>query len=117
MADTPFNNGNIQPSDIALTDVVKLIKNGTEYQTRISNLDDFFGENLTLTFEQIYGDPYLSETLAPVLEEIDKILKAHTKELLYLNRLIALLVFELVQQGIEVNSKELLIELEIYLKK
>jgi len=117
MADAPFNNTNIKPSDITLLDIVKAIKNGTEYETRMTNLNDFFGENLSLTFEQIYGDPYLSATLGPVLEEIDKILKAHTKELLYLNRLLALLLFELIEQGIEIESKELLEELKIYLAK
>ena len=45
MADVPFNNTNIKPSDISLLDIVKAIKNGTEYETRFTNIITFIEEN------------------------------------------------------------------------
>ena len=45
MADAPFNNTNIKPSDISLLDIVKAIKNGTEYETRFTNIITFIEEN------------------------------------------------------------------------
>lgn len=45
MADAPFNNTNIKPSDISLLDIVKAIKSGTEYETRFTNIITFIEEN------------------------------------------------------------------------
>lgn len=45
MADASFNNTNIKPSDISLLDIVKAIKNGTEYETRFTNIITFIEEN------------------------------------------------------------------------
>jgi hypothetical protein len=45
-----------------------------------------------------------------------RLVNVNTKEILNLNRLLALLIFELIEQGIEIQSKELLTELKTYLK-
>lgn len=112
-----YNNGQIQTGDITLSDIIKAYKGSQEYETRFRNVVGFLERELTLDFSHIAGDPYLSSTLGPVLNQINHVLSVHTKEILYLHRLIALLIFELVEQGIEPESKELINELEIYLKK
>jgi hypothetical protein len=48
MSDTPYNNQQNQVGGIGLADLVKLIKSGTsqEYQSRMTNLNDFFSEHV-----------------------------------------------------------------------
>ena len=56
------------------------------------------------------------ETLSTDISALANLIAINSKQILYLHRLIGLLVFELVNQGIEIESKELLNELEIYVK-
>lgn len=57
------------------------------------------------------------ESLEADISSLTKLIAKNTKEILYLHRLIALLVFELMEEGIELESEELINELKIYLKK
>jgi len=57
-----------------------------------------------------------AELLASI-EALRNLIIGNTKEILYLHNLIGKLVFELVDQGIEIQSKELINELELYVKK
>jgi len=118
MSDTPYNNQQNQVGGIGLLDLAKLIKSGTsqEYQTRMTNLNDFFSEHVTPSFEHITGSPYTNEELSVILELLTSQIAVNTKEILYLHRLLALLIFELLEQGIEFEHKELYNEVKQYLK-
>lgn len=63
------------------------------------------------------GEDATVETLEADIRMLASLIAKNTKEILYLHRLIALLVFELIEQGIEIESKELLNELKTYLNK
>ncbi len=56
-------------------------------------------------------------TLEADIADLARLISINTKEIAYLHRLLALLIFELIEQGIEIESKELLNELKLYLKK
>lgn len=58
-----------------------------------------------------------TSTITTDIDALYRLISINTKEILYLHRLLALLIFELAEQGIEVESKELLTELKIYLDK
>jgi hypothetical protein len=45
MSNTPYNNTSIKPSDIQMSDLVRVIKNGTQYESRFRNVVDFIEEN------------------------------------------------------------------------
>ena len=115
MADVPFNNTNIKPSDISLLDIVKAIKNGTEYETRFTNLNDFFSDNITITFGQVNGDPYTNEQLGEILTELAKQILLIKSELYNQHIFNGNLIFELQEQGVKIESKVLLNELK-YIK-
>ena len=51
-----------------------------------------------------------------ILELLTSQIAVNTKEILYLHRLLALLIFELLEQGIEFEHKELYNEVKQYLK-
>ena len=61
-------------------------------------------------------DAALSPALIAILNGLQQQVDANSKEILRLNNLLALLIFELLEQGIEIQHKELHNELKIYLK-
>lgn len=55
------------------------------------------------------------ESIRADISALAAITSANTKELLRINNLLALLLFELIEHGIEIQNKELLTELKLYL--
>lgn len=77
-----------------------------------------FNDAVTLLDLIIARDADEDSTIESIRSDISvlaAITSANTKELLRINSLIALLLFELMEQGIEIESKELLTELKLYL--
>ena len=56
------------------------------------------------------------EEVETSITSLRDLIVANTREILYLHNLIGLLVFELLEQGIEIKDKKLLNEIKLYLK-
>jgi len=54
------------------------------------------------------------ESLSDDIATLSALILANTREILYLHSLVGRLVLELIEQGIEIESKKLLQELELY---
>jgi len=119
MADfVPSSNENIENS-INLASILKVYNTLTnrEFATRFNDVNELLSEFIRPHFGNVQDSPYSNEQLGQILTELTKQTVDNTREILYLHRLIALLIFELLEQGIEVESKELINELKIYLKR
>jgi len=107
------------PSNLSLLDIIKAFKNsnGLEFSTRLGDIGNLLSDSIEPLFENIQGSPYSNEELAEILNEFARQILLNKREIIYTKHLVALLTFELASQGIEVNNKELLEELKIYLAK
>lgn len=111
--------GNINaPNSITLLDILKTFNSvtGKEFLTRWQNVNDLLSPHIEPTFEHIQNSPYTNEELAAILNELTKSILVNSKEIIYLKHLIALVTFELLEQGIELPDKELMQNLKTYLK-
>ena len=100
------------PSSLTIEDLLKIyerLPGTTVYFTDLINI-------LNSISERDASEDATIETLSADISALSSIIAKNTKEILYLHRLIALLVFELIEQGIEVESKELLNEFKTYIK-
>lgn len=114
---TPTANPNT-PQSLTLIDILKTFNSltGKEFSTRWQNVNDLLSPHIEPTFEHIQDSPYTNEELATILNELTKSILVNSKEIIYLKHLIALVTFELLEQGIELPDKELMQNLKIYLK-
>jgi len=56
------------------------------------------------------------ESLSADIAALARLISINTKDILRLNMLLGKLIFELVEQGIEIENKELLNEMKLYYK-
>lgn len=106
------------PSKVGLLDILKSWKNenNQEFNLRWTDINNLLSDSIHPLFENIDGDPYSNEQLGEILLEIFRQLLVNKKEIIYTKHLIALLTFELQEQGIEINDKELQQNFKTYLK-
>lgn len=106
------------PESIGLLDIIKAYKNGTgaEFPTRLTNINALLSDNIEPLFSNIGGSPYSNEELGEILTFLVRETLLNKNEIIYTKHLVALLTFELAEQGIELESKELQENLETYLK-
>ncbi len=106
------------PNALTLLDIVRAFNSvtGKEFPTRFTNVNTLLSDNIEPLFSNIAGSPYSNEELGAILLELAKKTLVNTNDIIYLKHLVALLTFDLVKQGIDVESKELLVNLETYLK-
>lgn len=106
------------PNNLSLLDIIKAYSNttGQEFSTRFTNLNDLLSGSVEPLFENIQGSPYTNEELGAILTELTKQTLVNNREILFLRHLVALISFELIEQGIKVQNKELLENLKQYLK-
>jgi hypothetical protein len=107
---------NIAPNELTLEDVLTILRGTTEFKTRLTNVNDLLGSSITPLFENIEGDPYSNVELGDILLSLANSINVNTKEILFLKHLIAQLTFEIVDQGVKINNKDLIENLNIYLK-
>lgn len=90
-----------------------MVKDGVQYQC--SNTNGVNG-----IFREVDWNIIPNERIGPeltiVLNSLQSQINNNSKEILQLNNLLARLIFELLEQGIEMESKELNEELETYIK-
>jgi len=93
-----------------------MMKDGKAYQCKILEGVSGFFDARQWTDLGFAPDGTLSPALVAILNGLQLQIDINTKEILRLNNLLALLIFELLEQGIEMSSKELNEELETYIK-
>jgi len=106
------------PNNITLLDIVKAYNSetGQVFDTRLTNVNTLLSDSIHPLFVNIDGSPYSNEELGAILLELARKTLVNSNEILYLKHLVALITFDLNEQGIELNNKELIQNLEIYLK-
>jgi hypothetical protein len=106
------------PGSISLLTILKAFnpETGQEFPTRFTNVNTLLSDTIAPLFENIQGDPYTNEELGEILTELSKQVLLNSREILYLKHLIALLTFRCEEQGLKIGDKELLQNLETYLK-
>ena len=116
MAETPYTQTPATNS-ISLLTILKVINSpdNKEFFTRFTNVNELLSEHITPSFDHITGSPYTNEEISDILTLVTSQLATQKKEILYLHRLLALLIFELLEQGIEFEHKELYNEIKQYL--
>lgn len=117
IAPTPTSQG-VNPNQTALADVIALIRSSTRenYNQHLSQFIEFLNPHIRPTFEHISGDPYSNEELDEILTGFQQQITVNTLEIRYLHTLLAKLIFVLLEQGIDIEDKELLNEIKLYLK-
>lgn len=115
-APTPTPQG-VNPNQTSLADVITLIRSSTRenYNQHLSQFIAFLGPEISPTFEHITGSPYTSEELGAILADFQQQITVNKLEIRYLNILLAKLIFVLLEEGFEINDKELLNEVKTYL--
>lgn len=118
MADYIPEQQSTPPNGITLLDIAKVFNSqtGQEFSTRFTNINDLLSTEIRPLFINIEGSPYTNEQLGDILVELSNKTLVNSREIIYLHRLVALLIFELIEQGIEPDNKELIIELKKYIK-
>lgn len=113
MAIDPVDSQSTNPTNIALLDVIKLIRNSTrqEYDSRLSQFITFLNPEVRPAFENIIDSPYTNEELGSILISLQKQILVNTLEIESLHRLLAKLIFEINEQGIRIESEDLINEL------
>ena len=118
MPETLIPEGNPTPPDgLTILDIVRVFNSVTnkEFPTRFTNINDLLSPVIEPTFEHIQDSPYTNAELGEILTGLTRQTLVNSKEILYLHRLLALLIFELLEQGIPIENKELINEIKIYL--
>ena len=107
------------PSTLTLLDIIKIFNNSTgkEFSTRLTNLNDFLSPYIEPTFAHVVGSPYSNEELGAILTTLARQTLLNSQEIIYTKHLIALLTLELIEQGVKIEDKELIENLEIYNNK
>lgn len=102
------------PSNLTLLDIIKAFNNGTgkEYSTRFTNVNDLLSDSIEPLFVNIQGDPYSNEELGEILTELTKQILLIKSELYNQHIFNGKLIFELLNQGIKIEDKQLLEELK-----
>lgn len=117
MSTDPVNSQSALPTNISNLDVIKLIKSTTreEYDSRLSQFITFLNSRIRPEFENITDSPYSNAELGAILNQLSQQILVNSLEIQTLHRLNALLIFELIEQGIKIESQELINELQQYL--
>lgn len=119
MAETYIPEGNPNPpNNVDLLDIIKAFNSDTnkEFPTRVIDIKNLLSDHVEPTFEHIRDSPYTNEELGAALTELTKQTLLNKVEIIYIKHLIALLTFELIESGFNINEKELQENLKIYLK-
>lgn len=108
---------NTLPSGLTLLDIIKTYNNltGGEFSTRFTNINDLLSGSIEPLFENIQGSPYSNEELGVILTELTKQILLIKCEIYQQHIFNGKLIFELINQGIDIEDKILLNEL-IYIK-
>ncbi len=107
MADTQ----SIKPTDLELTDIVTVTRGVTEFKVRFTNINTLLSDNIEAMFSNLSGDPESNLLLKAILDNIRSLITNNSNEILYLHKQLGTLIFELTNQGIEIDSEELLNEI------
>ncbi len=118
----PNYNPEARPDYATAVSLLDIIKNynyrtNQEFPTRWTNINDLLSPVIEPTFENIQGSPYTNEQLNAILTALTRQTIVNSQEILFLHRLIALLTLEILNQGVKIEDKELIENLEIYCKK
>lgn len=113
----PENNPNA-PNTITLLSILKAFNSDTnrEFPTRFTDVNQLLSRHIEPSFENITGSPYSNEILGEILLELARGIAVNRKEIINAKHLIALLTFNLLEQGIEIDDKELTDNMKQYLK-
>lgn len=119
MSETYIPEGqNNPPSNMNILDIIKVFKssNNEEYVTRLINVNDLLSGYIEPSFENIQGSPYTNEQLNEILTTLATQTLVNRNEIIYTKHLVALLTLILLEQGIGIPNKELMQNLDKYIK-
>ncbi len=118
MADELISEGSqVHPNQISLLTIIKAWDSITnkEFPTRFTNVNTLLSDTIEPMFENITGDPYSNEELGAILTELTKQIMLIKSEIYNQHLFNANLIFALLEDGINVEEKILINELE-YIK-
>lgn len=106
------------PNSVTALDIIEIFKSSTgkNFDIRVQNLLDLIQNGGHVQFVNVDGSPYTNVQLNQIFTTFTNQILVNTQEINNLKHLIALLTFTLLEQGINSFDKELLRNLEIYLK-
>jgi len=107
-----------QPNELSLLDIVKAFRstNNQEFPVRFLNINQLLSPVIQPNFENIQNSPYTNVELNTILTGLTQQTLVNTRDIIYTKHLVALLTFELIEQGIDIENKELLQNIKTYLK-